>query len=567
MSRTDLARLDPVRLTALRQLSLLDAPAEEAFDRHTRLTVRMLGVPAAMISLIDEDRDFYLSLCGAGEPLATTRQLTGETFCHHVLASDAPLAIGDARADPVYCRVPTVESLGVSAYLGVPLRIAGGTVLGTFCVIDTEPRAWSERDVLFLTEAATSVATEIQLRVAAAAAMASRTEAERARVDAEAANLAKSEFLSRMSHELRTPLNSILGFAQILAYAELATDARGAVQHILTAGEHLLNLINEVLDISRIEAGQYPLSLEPVRLGPVVQEVIGMVRPLAVARGVWIADAVGGAADRHVLADRQRLAQVLLNLLSNAVKYNRPGGRVTITSGAGTGPSDGRSVWIRVEDTGLGIPADRRDQLFVPFSRLGAERTGVEGTGLGMALSKRLVEAMGGALGLESSSGQGSTFRIDLRAAADPLTRVPVASERPRALAEPASREATLLYVEDNLANLTLVEQILESRPMWRLLPALQGRLGLELAAEHAPDVVLLDLHLPDMHGRDVLRRLRDDARTAATPVVVISADATPKTEETLLAEGADAFLTKPLDVRAFVATVERLLARAARGA
>jgi PAS domain S-box-containing protein len=392
-------------------------------------------------------------------------------------------------------------------------------------------------------------------------------DAELARGEAEQANLAKSEFLSRMSHELRTPMNSILGFAQLLGDSDLSAADRNAVQHILTAGEHLLTLINEVLDVARIEAGRQELSIEPVRLDAVLDEAVALVRPLAAARGVRVAAAAraaGVGAGCYVRADRQRLAQVLLNVLSNAVKYNRTGGSVRIaTEPSGAGPD--AVVRVRVEDTGRGIAPERRGQLFVPFARLGAEQTGVEGTGLGLALSRRLMAAMGGALELESSSEQGSVFRVDLVAAASPVAAaapLPSPARAPLLDSRPGTK---LVYVEDNLANLSLIEAVLAPYAGWTLVPALQGRLGVELAREHAPDLVLLDLHLPDIPGDEVLRQLRADPRTAAVPVVVISADATPKSIERLRAAGADAYLTKPLDVRLFLRTLERLLAQPAR--
>ena len=391
----------------------------------------------------------------------------------------------------------------------------------------------------------------------------------RATAEAEAANRAKSEFLSRMSHELRTPMNSILGFAQLLERgAPLEPHQQRGVQHILTAGRHLLRLINEVLDIARIESGRQQLSLEPVRLDAVLQEAVVLARPLAAQAGICLAADDGPAGTLFVRADRQRLVQVLLNLLSNAVKYNREDGEVRLEWEMVPAEDEGGArIRLRVRDTGVGIAPELVDQLFVPFARLGAEYSDVEGTGLGLALSQRLVEAMGGALVLEHSGGEGSSFAVELR-----LSRDPVEGLALRAAAAPAPEPrpctpATLLYVEDNLANLSLVETILASRPGWKTIPALQGRLGTELAREHLPDVVLLDLHLPDVQGDEVLRRLRADRRTAGIPVVMISADATPRTIDRLRAQGADAYLTKPLDVDEFLSTIDRLLARPAAAA
>jgi CheY-like chemotaxis protein len=289
-------------------------------------------------------------------------------------------------------------------------------------------------------------------------------------------------------------------------------------------------------------------------MAPVLQEAMGLVRPLAQQHGVELREA-GWPTGAFAHADRQRFVQVLLNLLSNAIKYNRPGGFVRLGAAAG---ADGRWA-VRVEDGGRGVPPDRVAELFTPFARLGAEQTEVEGTGLGLALSQRLCEAMGGTLSLESTGPHGSVFRVDLLAVADPLLRAADEAGAPPMTLAP-HRAATLLYVEDNLANLSLVETILLSRPGWRTIPAMQGQLGVELAREYLPDVVLLDLHLPDIPGAEVLRRLRTDPWTAGIPVVVVSADATPASLERLRAAGADAYLTKPLDVDEFLRTVERFL-------
>jgi signal transduction histidine kinase/CheY-like chemotaxis protein len=390
---------------------------------------------------------------------------------------------------------------------------------------------------------------------------AAQLEAERRR--AEEASRAKSEFLSRMSHELRTPLNAILGFAQLQELEGGGGDREG-VEQILKAGRHLLSLIDEVLDISRIESGRMAMSIEPVPVQEVVAEVLALVRPLASQRGVRVPAALDVGRDRHVRADRRRLEQVLLNLASNAIKYNRPGGEVRLSF---QDCGDGR-VCLAVTDTGPGIAAEKMDRLFTPFERLGAEDGEVEGVGIGLALSRGLMEAMGGTLTATSTPGTGSTFVAALPAAESPLAAAEAAGHAPAVDgAGPAihpSDERLVLYVEDNASNVKLVERVLAQRAGLRLLTAFQGRLGLELARQHRPAVVLLDLHLPDIGGDEVLRLLRDDPETRGIPVVVISADASAGQIERMLAGGARAYLTKPLDVRQFLGVLDEALQEAA---
>jgi signal transduction histidine kinase/ActR/RegA family two-component response regulator len=378
-----------------------------------------------------------------------------------------------------------------------------------------------------------------------------------ARELAEAASRSKSEFLSRMSHELRTPLNAVLGFGQLLELDDLTGPQREAVEQIVKGGRHLLDLINEVLDISRIEAGNLSLSPEPVLVGEVVTDTLTLMRPLADDGSVEIVHQSGALEGAHVLADRQRLKQILLNLVANAVKYNRTGGRVTVSTEA---LDDGR-VRITVADTGVGIRAEDFDRLFVPFERLGAGTAEVEGTGVGLALSHRLAEAMGGTIEVESTYGDGSRFSVLLPRAEGPLERFERTNgSEPADEAEGPTPRHRILYVEDNVSNVRLVERVLEGRGDVEVIPAMQGRLAVDLAHEHRPALILLDLHLPDIGGAEVLRHLREDPVTAETPVVVVSADATAGQVERLLAAGASGYLTKPLDVQELRAVVARTI-------
>jgi PAS domain S-box-containing protein len=365
--------------------------------------------------------------------------------------------------------------------------------------------------------------------------------------EAEQVSQIKSEYLSRMSHELRTPLNAILGFAQLLELDERREEQRESIRHILSGARHLLGLINEVLDISAIEADRLPLSLESVSVAEVLGEAVELIRPLADQHGVVLDPALPAGCAGHVHADRQRLAQVLLNLLSNAVKYNHPGGSVRVACTLG---SDER-LRVAVTDTGPGIAAESFETLFVPFERLGGQ-PGVEGTGLGLALSKRLAEAMGGTLGLTSAVGQGSTFWVELAVAEAPAEHTKHQQARRSSDQDQGAATGptlTVLCIEDNLPNLQLVERIVGRRPRVKLISAMRPQLGLDLAAQHHPDLVLLDLGLPGLSGEEVFRRLRAEPSTADIPVVVLSADARPALIGRLLEQGARAFLTKPLDI------------------
>jgi signal transduction histidine kinase/CheY-like chemotaxis protein len=374
---------------------------------------------------------------------------------------------------------------------------------------------------------------------------------------AEGANRAKNEFLARMSHELRTPLNSIMGFSQLMELEGLEPRQQRHVTLVLKAARHLLNLINEVLDLARIEAGRLAVSPEPVALADAVNEALDLIAPLASERHVTVrADTTGIADDLHVSADQNRLKQVLLNLFSNAIKYNRAGGKVEVSFET----ADGR-VRTRIADTGIGIRADYLPKLFEPFERLGAEQTDIEGTGLGLSLSKALLEAMGGTIEVDSNLGTGTTFLIDL-AEADRPGLGPHQRHQDMRLRElnTPGESRRILYVEDNFSNLTLVEQILERYSGIELLSAMQGMIGLDLARKHEPHLIILDLHLPDISGIEVLKRLKSERDTCDIPVVMLTADASKTQSEHARVLGASAYLTKPLDVISFIDNVAQHL-------
>ncbi len=445
--------------------------------------------------------------------------------------------------------VPNV--LGVSAKnlgerIELPARHATGALLTAELAVTRIP---VEGPALF-----TAYLRDITQRKQAQEAMLAAKE------EAERANNAKSEFLSRMSHELRTPLNAILGFGQLLLMQGLAPAQNDRVGHIVNAGRHLLDLINEVLDIARIEAGRVELSLEPVRVSDALTETLDLIRPLANERSVTLETITGEHPlhHGHVMADRQRFKQVLLNLFSNAVKYNRQGGHVQLTFET----TEGGRLRLSVADTGVGIAPENLARLFVAFDRLGAEHSTVQGTGLGLALSKRLIEAMGGQVGVESTLGEGTRFWLELPRAESQLELI---ARQQRDTGAPAGMESLagihdVLYIEDNLSNLTLIEHLLADHPEIRLMTAMQGGLGLDLARQHLPDLILLDLHLPDLPGWDVLAALQADEATRAIPVVVVSADATPRQVEKLMKAGARAYLTKPLEVERFQRLLRQLL-------
>lgn len=434
------------RLAALGATRLLDSDVEEAFDRLTRLAVRLVKIPGAFVSLVDEHRDFYKSACGFGEPLAAARQLEGPTFCHFTIQSSEPLIIPDTMADPVYRDVPTVRSLGVAAYVGIPI-IINDQAIGAFCAIDVAPHAWTEDEIGVLTELAGVAVSEISLRSARAdsdrfreaaelladasavahheigeqaqALLDQASDLERARGAAEAANRAKSDFLAAMSHDLRTPLNAIGGYAQLIemgAHGPTTDGQRDAASRIVHAQRHLLALIDDILQFAKTESGQIPLSMRPVSLSELCHALESLVRTQADERQIAFSYHVGESASGAeetlaALADFDRVLQVLVNLSTNAIKFTEHGGSVTLS-----GRRAGAWAEIAITDTGRGIAEEHLERIFEPFIQVGGGSSAREGVGLGLSTSRNLARRMGGDIIVESTPGVGSMFVLRLPA-------------------------------------------------------------------------------------------------------------------------------------------------------
>jgi signal transduction histidine kinase/ActR/RegA family two-component response regulator len=500
------------------------------------------------------------SAVSAGTPVTALKpalengKRTMDTLRGQVTALAAgPAAIARARRADVTAMESTIDevgvvglALGLLASLIVVALIASGVSGRLMVAAANADRLGEGQPLQPVRRAADELGRLSDSLVRAEKLLARRTaELVTARDQAVTATQAKNAFLSSTSHELRTPLNAVLGFTQLLQLSDLTHEDQDAVERILTAGRHLLTLINELIDIARIESGGFSLSVEPVEVQPVVAETCELMGPLAADRSITLTQP-RPAPGLAVQADRQRLRQILVNLLSNAVKYNRAGGTVIITCQA-DGPDQ---VSLAVADTGPGIPAADLERVFDPFERLGAEQTAVEGTGIGLPLARAFAQAMHGHLTAASIPGEGTTFTLTLPRTAD---MVPVdAEEAPvpqTAPDEPAGDSIRVLYIEDNPANIEVVTRFLKTRPAMRLESATSGQAGLEAAARDIPDLILLDLHMPGLHGDEVLRRLRDKPATAGIPVAILSAEASPAIISHMRTAGVIAYLTKPLDL------------------
>ncbi|MFO1060335.1 MAG: ATP-binding protein [Dongiaceae bacterium] len=541
------------RLAALHRTALLDTPPEERFDRLTRLAAGLLGTRTALISLVDRDRQWFKSAYGL-DVAETPRDLA---FCAHAILDRGPFVVLDAAADPRFSENPLVTGRpGVRFYAGAPLTDRDGQALGTLCIIDPAPReAFSPREEAVLLDLAALVADEIELRQTLSALAAAETALRQAKDDAEAANAAKSEFLAMISHEMRTPLNGILGALGLIADSPLDKEQAHLAGVAQRSADALLALISDVLDLARIEAGR--LDIERAAFAPreIAGDVVEMLRCQAQAKGLAFGLQVSPAVPERLTSDPDRIRQVLLNLAANAIKFTERGS-VTIELGYAAADGPGGRLRLAVVDTGIGIAEAQRTLLFQPFAQLdSSRRRRFGGSGLGLAICRRLIELLGGIIGVESAPGEGSRFWAELP--------VMVAEAAPGAPpeAEPAALEGRILLVEDSQTNALVARTLLERKGA-RVDHVGDGVQALAALQERPYDRVLMDVAMPEMDGIEATRRIRAlSGPTGRLPILGMSAHALAGDAQACRAAGMDGYLTKPLQRGSFLAAVGTALA------
>ena len=512
-------------------------------------------MPADCTSLLefDEQQGHFRCLAEAGWPNPETPATIpggGESQSGYTTRLGVPVISDDFENETRFHVSDSVRQAGAKSGLTVCIK-TGEKSFGVLAAFSLRRRVFAKDEVNFVQTIANVITTAIERHHA-------EEKIRSAQADAEAANRAKSEFLSRMSHELRTPLNAVIGFTQLLGMEEATERQKESISHISRAGRNLLDLINEVLDVARLDAGRVKFNVETVDVLELLRELINATAPAAAKRRIEVRIVKPDGEEPFVMADRERLKQVMLNLHSNGVKFNQEGGSITIA----VARADGMKWRISVTDTGAGIPREKISRLFVPFERLGTPEGGIEGgTGLGLALCQRLVSALNGRIGVTSTVGLGSTFWVELPAAEAAPKPISVHKPGDHAPPPPAVEEKThkVLYIEDDPTNFCLLERILASRKDIKLFSALQGRLGLAIAREQKPDLILLDMNLPDMTGEQVLRTLKASPSTSAIPVIAVTGELPGEREHELKALGIASILFKPYKVT----EITTLLARA----
>ncbi len=524
---------------------VIDEPYRELASMRDQLKATLEAVPDVMLEVNLEGRYLAVHSKRPDLLLQSPEVLLGKTV-HEVMSPKDAASVMAALQEALTHGVSTGTLLELSLPQGPRWFEVSISRKG-------EPHGVDTRFIVLSRDVTERKQTEVALR---------------AREAADQASKAKSEFLSRMSHELRTPLNAVLGFSQLLMHGgngALSDGQRRHVEHIQGAGEHLLEMINDILNLTRIESGHANLSIEPVSLQCLLTSALPLVQTQAQAKGVTVALACEPCQSLRVMADLRGLKQVLLNVLSNAIKYNRQGGSVTVRCERSPGAGD--QVVIRVTDTGMGLSREQLQGLFEPFNRLGAERAGIEGTGLGLVISRRLIEAMGGLIHLDSTLGVGTEVSICLPVAADTdadddaCQAVGPGADGVPVVDRSAARRPTVLCIEDNPLNVALLRAIFDLRPSLSLVVAETGQQGLACVRAHGPDLILIDINLPDMSGVEVLHQLREMPQGRDALCIAMSADVSANPVQRARDEGFADFWPKPLDVASMLARLDEAIA------
>lgn len=497
----------------------------------------------------EETRKFYDENAPEGLEFRNLNTLFG-----HAITTQCVVISNDPKQDTRSGGLPEGHP-DLNAFLGVPV-FYGSKLVGMYGLANS-PDGYDEEMVDFLASFTQNYGALIYVKRMLSQQEEMHEEILKERNEAEKASQAKSQFLSSMSHELRTPLNAVLGFAQLLDMDEnLTAGQKDNIYEIVKAGNHLLDLINDVLDLAKIESGNIDLSIEPVGLKEVLEECRNLMLPVAENKGISLD--IPALSDLYVRADRVRLKQILLNLLSNAVKYNDDHGQVWVECGL----QSETTLRVSVKDNGLGVPESKQSELFQPFNRLGQEGGGIEGTGVGLSITKTLIELMGGEIGYQPNIPKGSCFFVELHID----SCHPFEADFDQALLLDSNQKdqlsKTILYIEDNPANLKLVSHVLAKRDHTNLITAHEPQLGIELAKANKPDLILLDINMPGMSGYEVLEVFKKDSDVSKVPVVAITANAMSHDIRRGKRAGFDDYLTKPLDVENFLKVVERYLTK-----
>jgi signal transduction histidine kinase/ActR/RegA family two-component response regulator len=539
---------DTERLRLLQELQVLDTATDPGLAALARLASTQTGCPIGALTLIDTQRQWFKAVVG----LDLRDAHRDDAFCSHTILGSDVFVVPDAHADGRFVHSALVAGgPKLRFYAGAPVRVANHAI-GTLCCMDHQARELAEAARHALHDLAQLAGALLEARLAARRAAGAD---ERWRLEAESA---KSEFLSRMSHEMRTPLNAVIGFTQLLLSRSGAPDAsevRDYAEHVLRAGEHLLALTNDVLDLQHVEEGRAELDTADLPLDGLVAQVIQLLAAEAEQRGIGFDSHV--PPEVAVRADPRRLRQVLANIASNAIKYNRPAGVVRFSVDPDAPPA---RVRLSIEDTGAGLKPAQLDRLFQPFERLGRETSTIEGTGLGLIIARSLTVAMGGTLQVASRAGVGTRVVVELPAAQQtPLPFAePARAPAPPAAAAPALR---MLYVEDNRINAILFEEALRLRDGVELRLAENGAEALEQVRDWTPDVLVLDAHLPGMDGFELLCALRRQPGLDAVPAFMCSADAMPDDVRRAAAAGFAGYWAKPINIAKIMDDLDRLCA------